>query len=190
MCEPTTIAIGAMAVGTTVSAYGQYSADMASQEALEYQADSTRQLSDARARVFEWEAKESDYRAKDAAERGRYTVNRYRTYVQREISARRAQIGGAGIELTSGSAQQVLGDIAREGAMDAVILEHNFALEAWGYKQKARKFRESARLTRMQGGMQAGLFERQAEAIGKAAPFKAGGTLLSGFGKTYMMAAG
>lgn len=191
MCEPTTlaaIAVGASVLGTTASAVGQYQADKSNQNVLKLREKSEKQRSEAEASSLDSQAKEEDFRADSAARRGRFVLNRFRRQVQGEIGQNKAALAVTGVEITSGSAQRVLDDQTRAGVMDSIVLEQNNALDVWGFRSRAEKLRAGADLTRRTGRIQAKIFRKQASAVGRAADFRLVTSLVSGFGRTALLA--
>jgi hypothetical protein len=135
MCEPatlTTIAIVASVGATAAQAYGQY-------QAGEYQ----KKVADQNARIAEDEAAL-------ALQRGAIAKGVERMKGAQEIGAARAAQGTSGIDMTSGSALDVISDAAMLNELDAQTIGNNAAREAWGYQVEATNARAAGRLAQTQ----------------------------------------
>lgn len=132
MCEPTTIAVLTIAAATA-SAYSQY-------QQGEYQ----KEVADQNARIAEDEASL-------ALQRGAIAKGVERMKGAQEIGAARAAQGTSGVELTSGSALDVISDAAMLNELDAQTIGNNAAREAWGYRVQATNDRAQGRLAQAAG---------------------------------------
>lgn len=168
--------------GSILSASGQYKADKSNQKVLEFQEDATLQQSETVSSSLNARAKEGDYQANEAVRKSNFIENRFRRQVQGDIGSVKTKLAVSGVQINSGSSQRVLDSVARAGAMDQIILEQNNALEVWGYKARAEKFRSGAAITKQRGRIQANLFKFQAEETGRAANRRFTSTLLTSFG--------
>lgn len=130
MCAPAAVllpwAIGAMAVGTGVSVYGQVQAGRAQRKVANYN------------------ARVQEIAARDAEHRGRIEEGKQREGTARLLAAQRARLAAGGVDIDSGSALELLTGTAEVGEMDALTIRSNAAREVWG-------LRTGAGLTRAEG---------------------------------------
>lgn len=138
MCSP---AIALMAAGAGAGAYGAYSAQSAQNKALEYQA-----------KLQERNASIADIQAEDAAVRGALAEKQLAGKVAQLKGTQRAAFGASGVTVGEGTALQTVADTAAMGAVDAVTLRYNTALEVWGKKAEAGGYRAEAAVNRMGKG--------------------------------------
>lgn len=160
MCDPVTLAIATMAAAA-VSAYGQYQAGKAQESASEYNA----QVQEQNARVAEQYAKAAEARGDDEARQRRIDADRM-------ASRQMAVLAAKGIDISTGTPLDILGDTAMYGELDAQTIKYNAALEAYQQRVTASNALSSAELSRMEG--------RQAA---KAGNMQAVGTLIGGAAK-------
>lgn len=179
MCTPGVL----VAAGSLLQAEGQYKTDESNEAILEFQQESVKQQADAEAAALESQAKEEGIRAKDAQKRGRFRLGRLTKQTQLDISSIKAALSTTGVKTTVGSPQRIVEDQRRIGVQDAIILSQNTALEVFGFKTRASKFRAGAELVRKRGGAQAELFGKQVTAIRKTKGIRRFATLLTGFGQ-------
>lgn len=185
MCNPialSAIGEGTKGVGSLIAARGQWETDKFNERVLEFQEESTKQQAESQAASLDAQAKGETFKAIEAGRTGRFVTNRFRRQVQREVSQTTAALSVSGVETGTGSFARVIDSQERIGAVDAIVLEQNNALEVWGFRQRAKKFRAGANLTRHFGKIQARLFGRQAKFVGKAANLKAKISVLGGLG--------
>lgn len=57
--------------------------------------------------------------------------------VRRTIGSQRASLAAQGIDVGTGSAQEIIRDTQRRGSVDAITVKNNALREAWGYKVSA-----------------------------------------------------
>lgn len=134
MCEPLTIST--MAV---MAASGAMAAD-AQQKEAGFQAD----LAFANGR-------RADKEAGRAMERGQSAELVKRLEGGAAVAEARARAGSSGVDLTSASTLDVLGDSRMMGELDARTIENNAALEAWGYQTTGENARAQSAATRKAG---------------------------------------
>jgi len=115
------------AIGTAVSAYGQYAQGQSQKKWAAYNA----------------EVAERD--AETATKVAGYEANLQRKQTEELLGRQRASYGKAGVT-TEGSPLLLMAETAAEGEMEASMIE-------WGGKTKAQRFRSEAALSRMKGGM-------------------------------------
>ncbi len=148
MCNPTAV----MAVTTIASTFVTAQAQ---REQGRYQ----KGVADYNARVAENEAQE-------VREAGVEAENIHRQKAAQLLAKQKAQLGAAGVELTSGSPLQLQEDTVTLGEADALRIRSNF-------ERRAEALETGAVLTRSRG-------EAAKDALNKQAT----GTLLSGIGET------
>ena len=164
MCEPTTIALTSLAltaVGTGVAAYGQY------------------QQGQYNAQVANANASAAEAAARDAAERGDNEAAMQRLQVSRLIGRQRAAFSASGVDASSGSALDVLGDTAAMGELDVQTVRSNAAREVWGLRTQAAVDRFSGRVSRRMGAIGAGstLLTGAGQMAGQAYGFRRSGAI-------------
>jgi hypothetical protein len=161
MCEPTTIALGASlalsAVGAATTAYGQVQAGKAAEGQANYQAAVGRN-----------NAIIAERQARDSEERGAADELAQRRQTAAILGKQRAGMAANGVDLSSGSPLDILGDTAAFGELDALTVRSNAAREAYGYRNQGAQFTSDAAATTI-----AGKNSRKASYIG------AGSTLLT-----------
>lgn len=137
MCEPTTIALAAMAAGTAISAYssyqtGQYNRAVA-KENEKIQANS----------------------ARDSLQRGANQAADAKENARRVAASQRAGAAAGGISVDSGSALDLLTETAGMGELDALTVRNNAQRAAYGYNVQAMNTKAQGRLARAHGNAQA-----------------------------------
>jgi hypothetical protein len=110
--------------------------------------------------------------AQDALDRGAAEEQQQRKKTQFLIGQQRSSLAAQGADLSSGSALDLVGDIAATGELDALTIRHNAALEARQYQVQGMDFQAESQLRRMEA--------RNAKT---ASYFDAGASLLSGASK-------
>ncbi len=125
-------------------------------------------------KVLDENAKLAGAQAVDAVERGKVAADLKDQETTQRTGAARASMAAQGLDIATGSAVDVQGNIAKIGAIDRATIENNAAREAWGYKVQATDLTRRAQLARSAGAnARAGLDEDSLS------------TLLSGAAKTY-----
>lgn len=153
MCLPiAALAIASMVAGTVVSAVGQI---QAGNYANAIARQNARNLTSA---------------ARDAVDRGEVASGRQGQETRRLMGAQRAAGAASGIDLSSGSALDILVATAGIGEQDAQTIRNNAAREAWGYRTQAAEQVAQGKLAKRQG------------------LFGAGSTLLTGLSSAGMQA--
>ncbi len=120
---PATIAIAALAmsaVGTGVSALGQYRQGQATEAAQEYN------------------AKVSEANAEAIKAKAAYEEDISRDKLKRLMGTQRALYGKAGVDISSGSPLLVLADTAAQGEKEALAIRYGGDVEATQQKNQAR----------------------------------------------------
>lgn len=125
MCEPTTLAIGSLAlgaIGTGMNFMGQ----MNQQAAAGAQANYMTQVSRQQQQVARMQA--------DAArQQGDIEAEKARKLSAQRVGTATAKLAAEGTDL-SGSPSDILGDMAAAGELDAQTIKNNAARTAWGYE--------------------------------------------------------
>lgn len=149
-------AMGAMAVGSAVSAVSQISSGYAQRDALDYNA-----------RVAEMHAAAAEQSAALEEETTRKRVSR----VQGTVRARAA---AAGLDIGEGSPLDVLAENAAEGELEALTARYSGAVEASRARSQANLSRYQGKQAVMGGWMGAGA--QLLQSAGSAYKLYAGGT--------------
>lgn len=136
MCEPVTlgIATGLAVAGALASTYANYRQVRFQQAMAERQSTMAGQAAgDAQLR--------GDIAAQQAVRQGS-TV----------IGSQKAAAGASGVDITSGSPAQMIGDTAGKSALDVATVKSNAAREAWGYEVEQGNYQLQAQQASSAGG--------------------------------------
>lgn len=87
----------------------------------------------------------------DAIARGKEEEQAHRRRVAQTVGAQRANIAGSGFDLGDATSQDILGDTAKWGEIDAFTIRDNAKREAWGYEVQATNYQADAQLSRARG---------------------------------------
>lgn len=98
--------------------------------------------------IAEINAKQLDIKAQDALHRGDSEVSYLRRRARRLVGSQRAALAAQGIDIDSGSAEDIQKETTRLGALDEVTAKNNAWKEAWGYRSEASNLRYSGRMAR------------------------------------------
>jgi hypothetical protein len=115
----------------------------------------------------------AEFQAKDATERGEFAAAEVTRKYDRDMSnlrfatkkvmgKQRANLAGQGIDITSGSAADIIAEsrflsardeseVRRAAAMDALTTKNNAWREAWGFKVQAADYASKGRMARLAG---------------------------------------
>ena len=141
MCEVTTVlAVGALVLGAAAGVQ-QAQAQKAAGQAQEAQAKEN--------------AKAANVQAQNAVLTGQIEEDRRRQQTRRMLATQRTAMAANNIDMSSGTALEVLGDTAAIGEQDALTIRANAAREAWGYKGDANNSMNQGRMARAAGQNQA-----------------------------------
>jgi hypothetical protein len=154
----TAISIAATVAASAVSAVGAIQQGQAQSQQAKYNA--------AVARNNQVIAQQN---AQDALDRGAAEEQQQRKKTQMLMGQQRASLAAQGADLSSGSALDVVSDIAGTGELDALTIRRNAALEARQYQVQGMNFQADSQLQKMQG-----------RAARTASYFNAGSSLLGG----------
>ena len=133
MCEPTTIALVAMAAGTAINSYGQYQQGQAANAAAKYN------------------AKMAEYSAQDAQRRGEEEAQAIQRKAASLKSSQRVSLAARGLDLGYGTAQDLQDQTDFFGLMDAQTTRYNAARDAWGARAQGTLARAEGRAAAYQG---------------------------------------
>lgn len=124
--------------GGVMQAYSAYSASQASKAAYNYQAAVDRN----NAMIANWNAQ-------DIARRGEQDLIDQRRRTAALMGTQRATLAGRGIDLSEGSALNILSDTAYLGEQDVLTTKDNTAKNVWGAKVQANNETANAGLLQM-----------------------------------------
>lgn len=150
MCEPVTILATAAALGTAMTAYGQYQQGQFSKE------------------VGNYNAAVLDQKTEEAKKIGSINEARSRAQTAEVMGAQRAAMGASGLQVDSGSFGDILQDTAKYGELDAQTERSNALKQAWGYQTEAASSRMQGSMSAQAGMLNAGgtLLSGGAQAFG------------------------
>jgi len=135
-------------LGTLLSSFGAgYSATGAYTQAKNQQA-----ALQAEAQVQQNNAVLAGWQADDSMARGEVAANQAMLKGGQVKGTQRAAMAANGIDLSVGSAQQVLNDTDYLTSIDAAQLRDNAAREAWGYRQQAKGYMDRSTAARNGAG--------------------------------------
>lgn len=126
MCEPMTIAV--LGAGFATQAVGGYLSEQGKAKA-----------SDAAARDESLTASHLRRAAGDARVRGDIGAQEALLQGGQVAGRARAAYGASGVDVASGSAQDVLATTAAMARLDAQTVQNNAAREAWGFQEEAKQ---------------------------------------------------
>lgn len=125
----------ASAFGVGLQAYGAYQKGVATETAYDMQSQ-----------VEQNNAAYAEQQARDALDRGQEAVRNKRLETKQLKGSQRAALAANGIDLSQGSALNILTDTDLMGAHDAEVLRMNAAREAYGHQVNAGNDRANAAL--------------------------------------------
>lgn len=133
--------------GTISSASAAYNKSYGQRSALEYQAS-----------VADFNSKVAGWQASDAIRNGQTAEGNQDLKVGAIIGTQRAQLAANGVDLGSGSTNDVLTTSKFMGARDALQIHDNAMMAAWGYRtQQQRYVNQAGMLNSMSDGISPGL---------------------------------
>lgn len=141
--------LGLMLAGTAISAYGQY------------------QAGEQAAAVAKYNQQVKEREAQAAEQKTMIAQRKQAQQAARQMSTLRAQMGAAGAVSTTGAPLEILGEQARQSAIENLEIGYEGTQEAERLRAEGKAIREQGRAT------------RRASRIG------AGATLLTGFGTAF-----
>lgn len=135
------------------------------------QAKAAKQEGEYTAKMLEINAGIADAQAKDALEIGEDQESRHQAEVRKLIGEQRVSFAGSGVDISSGSALDVLEDTSFLGELDRATIANNARREAWGFTVQGTDLRNRAKLARAGAANAAAGYTNQAysHVIGGAA---------------------
>ncbi len=130
MCTIPLAILAVSAGGAGLQAYGSY------------------QSAEGQKRAFKYNANVNELQAKDAERRGVETEQRQREQISRLKGTQRAQLAANGLDLTEGSALNILTDTDFLGERDIGVIRDNASREAAGFRSRGDLNRFGANATR------------------------------------------
>lgn len=120
MCDlVTAMAVGSVAFG----AMGAYQQSASAKASMEYQSQ-----------VAKNNAITAEYQAQDAIKRGQVAEEQQRRKTAMMKGSQTARLAANGLDISEGSALQILSDTDWMGEQDALTVRDNANREAWGYR--------------------------------------------------------
>lgn len=150
-------------VSTAFSMYGQYQQGKSQQAQYDYQAQVDRN----QAQIAEWQAQ-------DAIKRGDIEEKQQRLKTAHLMGRQRSVLAANGVDVSSGSSLDLLGDTAALGELDALTIRSNAAREAYHYRVQASNSQASSALNTL-----AGKNARTSSYIGTTRSLLSGGTSMA-----------
>lgn len=135
------------AVGTAMQAYSAYSTSATNKAAYNYQAAVSRN----NAMIAEWNAK-------DVARRGEQDLIDHQRKTAALMGNQRATFAGRGIDMSEGSALNILSDTEYLSKQDELTLKDNTAKAVWQAKMQAYNEGSNAELLQMRSDAENPLF--------------------------------
>lgn len=126
--------------GLALSAIGSIAGGIAANKAAKYNAQ-----------VAANNAELSRRQAEDALEQGKAESQQYRLKAAAIRGRSAAAMAANGVDISSGSPLQVLGDQAATQELDALTIENNAKRRAWGFEVQASNFENEAALDKARG---------------------------------------
>ena len=143
--------------GAAGSAVGSYKASQGTKAAYEAQA----QIAENNAVIAGWQAA-------DAERRGALKATQSRIQYSQLKGSQRAAMAANGIELSVGTAQNILNDADQFGQVDANTIIDNAAREAWGYRVQASNYHDNASLLQSRADAESPLMAAGTSLLGSA----------------------
>lgn len=136
MCEPATIAMAAIAVGSVAaSTIGSYQSAKAAKNAAQYNAAISRNNS-----II------AERQAKDRITQGQEEERTFRKQLSQMKGRQRSIYAGSGVVVDEGTPLDILSETAELGEIDALTIRRNAEREAYGFEQQAQGFTNQAEL--------------------------------------------
>lgn len=137
ICEPVSIIMAASAVIGVVGGVYKASAEKA---AGNYQNEVAKQ-----------NAGLADFQAEQEAKIGAIAEERHRAKVKQMIGSQRAGLAANGLDLSGGTALDLVTETAMLGEEDALMLRFNAMNKAWGYRTEATNLRNDGKWAKAAG---------------------------------------
>lgn len=158
MCEltlATALQVGSIAFGA-MSAYQQSASAKAS---MEYQSQVARN-----------NAISAEYQAQDALKRGENAEEQQRRRTAMLKGSQTARLAANGLDISEGSALQILSDTDWMGEVDALTVRDNAMREAWGLRQEGQNYLSNSNMLKATANAQNPLFSAAAGAMANLNP--------------------
>lgn len=133
MCEPTTIAMAAMAIGGALSAKAQYNQGQV------------------QAGLMRNNATMAEYAAQDAMRRGDEEAAKVRRQGDQIKGAQRAKMAAAGLDLEAGTAGELQDQVDFFSQMDQNTARSNAKRDAWALREQAKGYGVQGAAAEQQG---------------------------------------
>jgi len=134
MCEPTTwVLVAGMVVTAAAGAYS---------------ADASKKAGQAQVIMADRNAKLEDYKADVANRIGAVQEENHRAKVRQMVGTQRATLAANGVDITSGTAAELMDQTVAFGETDAQTIRYNAAREAWGFGVNADNYRTQSAVTK------------------------------------------
>lgn len=143
MCEPTTLlAISAATalIGTGVSMYGSYTQGQQQKAYYNYQAA-----------VAEDNAKIANANAAEERQSGIEEARLQRMKTLQSVGSQQTAMAANGIDITQGTALDIIEDTAAMGELDALQIQYNAEKKALAYEQEANNYTNQSNLDTIAG---------------------------------------
>jgi hypothetical protein len=144
MCDlVTAAAVGSLAFG----AMGAYQQSASAKASAEYQAQ-----------VAQNNAISAEYQAQDAIKRGEVAEAEQRRKTMMLKGSQTARLAANGLDISEGSALQILSDTDWMGEQDALTVRDNASREAWAYRQQGSNAQSNSNMLQASADAQNPLF--------------------------------
>ncbi len=127
MCSIAAVGIGMSVAGGVMGIMGNYYQGQVNKKLYKYQASMARKS------------------AGETLEAGRAATKQQRVQTAKAVGAQRATMGGAGIDVNTGSFLDTQVETAQLGEMDALMIRQNYQREAWAKQADANMYTASAK---------------------------------------------
>ena len=155
MCSLVGLALGA--VGAVVGGIGAARQQSAANQAAEHNA-----------RMMEYNSHQQEEQAKQVDRQGEARVAQHRIGVSQTIGTQAARAASVGVDVSSGSPLDIMGDTAAWGEYDALAIRENAAHQAHAHRTQAYVDQTQANFARSQKGSPLGAFG--GSLLGSASP--------------------
>ena len=136
-----------MIAGMVMSAMSSYQQSKAQQASMDYQAD-----------VAHNNAITAEYQAQDAVKRGEVAEAEQRRRTSMMKGSQTARLAANGLDISEGSALNILSDTDWMGEQDALTVRDNASREAWAYRQQGANSQSNSNMLSASADAQNPLF--------------------------------
>lgn len=139
------------------------------------QAKAQRQAGETNAAIANQNKKIADLNAQDALNQGAADAAEKRTKTRLILGQQRAAIAANNVELSTGTALEVLGDTALFGATDEQRLRENASRRAWGFQVQGQNAQWQGQMDQFRGqqGAQSTYLNAASNILGTTSSYKA-----------------